>query len=202
MSKNHFIYGRGSCGKEVKTFLKDNNDQINYQFVDDKGSKSISLKKFIKIKNKNKFLTIALMDPKVRKNIYSKVVGKTLFFNVIHKSSLIFSKLGKGSIIYPFVTISNNTKIGNFFLANLYSFVGHDCKIGKFVTLGPHAKCCGNVEIKDNVILGANSTILQGIKKKITIGENSTIGAGSVVYDSVPPNCTLIGNPAKIVSRR
>ena len=169
MSEKHFIYGNGSLGKEVQTFLKDNNDKINYQFVDDKNFKSLSLKKFVRIKNKKKYLTIALMDPKVRKNIYSKVKGKTSFFNVIHKSSLIFSKLGKGSIIYPFVTIFNNTKIGDFFLANLYSFVGHDCKIGKFVTLGPHAKCCGNVEIKDNVILGANSTILQGIKKKFLL---------------------------------
>ena len=34
---------------------------------------------------------------------------------------------------------------------------------------------------------------------KIEIGKNSIIGAGSVVYDDVPENCTVMGNPAKIV---
>ena len=44
--------------------------------------------------------------------------------------------------------------------------------------------------------------IMELYSKKISIGENSIIGAGSVVYDDVPPNCTIIGNPAKIISRK
>jgi sugar O-acyltransferase (sialic acid O-acetyltransferase NeuD family) len=201
MESLFFIYGNGSCGREVATFLKNNKDKKNYNFVDDiKTNKSISLNKFLKIKKTNKSMVIALMDTKVREKIYKKSHKHTDFFNAIHNTSLIFTnKIGKGNIIYPFVTIFNDTKIGNFFLANLYSFVGHDCEIGNFVTFGPHVKCCGNVKIKDNVVLGAGSTILQGIKKKIVIGKNSIIGAGSVVYEDVPENCTVMGNPAKIV---
>lgn len=196
-----YIYGKGSLGKEVATFLKSKKENKIYNFVDDiKSNNSISLNKFAKIKNKKKLMIIAIMDPVIRKKIFKKSQRHADYFNAIHDTSLIFTKkIGKGNIIYPFVTISNNTKIGNFFLANLYSFVGHDCEIGNFVTLGPHAKCCGNVKINDNVTLGAGSTILQGIKKKIKIGKNSIIGAGSVVYDDVPENCTVMGNPAKIV---
>ena len=196
-----YIYGNGSCGKEVVTFLKSKKEKKIYNFVDDiKSKNSISLDKFAKIKNKKKLMIIAIMDPVIREKIFKKSRSYANYFNVIHNTSLIFTKkFGKGNIIYPFVTIFNNTKIGNFFLANLYSFVGHDCEIGNFVTFGPHAKCCGNVKIKDNVILGAGSTILQGIKKKIEIGKNSIIGAGSVVYEDVPENCTVMGNPAKIV---
>jgi len=35
----------------------------------------------------------------------------------------------------------------------------------------------------------------------ITIGDNVRVGAGSVVIKSVPPNCTVVGVPAKIVQR-
>ncbi len=49
------------------------------------------------------------------------------------------------------------------------------------------------VLIKKGASIGANATILPGI----IIGENAMIGAGSVVTKDVPPNATLMGNPAK-----
>ncbi len=49
--------------------------------------------------------------------------------------------------------------------------------------------------IGDNVSLGCNVTILGGIH----IGNNVTVGAGSVVVKDVPDNCIVAGNPAKII---
>ncbi|GAI16767.1 unnamed protein product [marine sediment metagenome] len=51
--------------------------------------------------------------------------------------------------------------------------------------------------IKKGVIIGNNATILP-----VTIGENSVIGAGSVVTKDVPDNTTVIGNPAKILKKK
>lgn len=51
------------------------------------------------------------------------------------------------------------------------------------------------VVIEENVFIGARAIILKGV----TIGHDSTIGAGAVVSKSVPPNCVVAGNPAKIV---
>ncbi len=48
--------------------------------------------------------------------------------------------------------------------------------------------------VKKGASIGSNATILCGI----TIGENSLIGAGSVVTKNVPPNTVVAGNPAKI----
>jgi acetyltransferase-like isoleucine patch superfamily enzyme len=54
------------------------------------------------------------------------------------------------------------------------------------------------VIIKDNVFIGANCLILKGI----TIGQNSTIGAGSVVITSIPDNTIAAGNPCKVIIRK
>lgn len=51
------------------------------------------------------------------------------------------------------------------------------------------------VIIENNVFIGAHSIILKGVK----IGENSIIGAGSVVTKSVPKNQIWAGNPAKFI---
>ena len=51
--------------------------------------------------------------------------------------------------------------------------------------------------VNDKVSIGTSSTILGGIQ----IGENSIIGAGSVVISDVPPNVIVAGNPAKILRR-
>ncbi|WP_373455965.1 sugar O-acetyltransferase [Vibrio vulnificus] len=51
------------------------------------------------------------------------------------------------------------------------------------------------VHIKDNVWIGANSVVLPGI----TIGENSVIGAGSVVTKDIPANVVAVGNPCRVL---
>ncbi len=51
------------------------------------------------------------------------------------------------------------------------------------------------VKIKRGAWIGANSIILSGV----TVGENSVVGAGSVVTKSIPEKCVAAGNPAKII---
>lgn len=53
------------------------------------------------------------------------------------------------------------------------------------------------VSIHNNVWLGANVTILKGV----TIGENSVISAGSVVYSSIPSNVIAMGNPCRVIQK-
>src|SRR5262249_13104412 len=48
--------------------------------------------------------------------------------------------------------------------------------------------------VKKGASIGSGSTILS----KVTIGENSIIGAGSVVTKDVPANCIAYGNPARV----
>ena len=51
------------------------------------------------------------------------------------------------------------------------------------------------VHIGENVWIGANAVVLPGI----TIGDNSVIGAGSVVTKDIPPNVVAVGNPCRVL---
>ena len=51
------------------------------------------------------------------------------------------------------------------------------------------------IKVGSNVWFGGNVTVLSGV----TIGDNSVVGAGSVVTKDVPANVIVAGNPAKII---
>lgn len=51
------------------------------------------------------------------------------------------------------------------------------------------------VKIEDGAWIGGGAIILPGV----TIGRNSTIGAGSVVTRSIPANCVAVGNPCRVI---
>jgi len=53
------------------------------------------------------------------------------------------------------------------------------------------------VAVGNNVWIGGAVTILPGV----TIGDNVTIGAGSVVVRDIPSNCVAVGNPCKVVRK-
>ncbi len=79
--------------------------------------------------------------------------------------------------------------------------INEKSKIGKNVTIR-HNTTIGNSRsggkcpiIEDNVNIGANCVIIGDIQ----IGKNSIVGAGSVVINSIPPNCIAVGNPARVV---
>jgi serine O-acetyltransferase len=79
------------------------------------------------------------------------------------------------------------------------AIVGSDVTIYQGVTLGGTGKGHGkrHPTICDRVFIGNNANILGDI----SVGENSRVGAGSVVLDDVPPNSTVVGVPAHIVYR-
>ena len=53
------------------------------------------------------------------------------------------------------------------------------------------------IKVGDNVWIGGNSSICQGVK----IGSNSTIGAGSLVLNNIPNNVLAYGNPCKVIKK-
>ena len=73
--------------------------------------------------------------------------------------------------------------------------VGDDCMIMQQVTLGIVGTADDGPGIGNNVYIGAGAKLLG----PITIGDGARIGANAVVLDDVPPGCTAVGVPARIV---
>ena len=98
-----------------------------------------------------------------------------------------------GAVLSPFSTITSNVKIGSYFHANIYSYVGHDCVIGDYVTFAPSVKCNGNIVIEDYVYIGTGAVLKQGRSGyPLTIGRGAVVGIGAVVTKDVPPGVTVI----------
>jgi serine O-acetyltransferase len=79
------------------------------------------------------------------------------------------------------------------------TIVGSDVTLYQGVTLGGTGKGHGkrHPTVCDGVFIGNNANVLGNI----TVGENSRVGAGSVVLADVPPNSTVVGVPAHIIYR-
>lgn len=105
------------------------------------------------------------------------------------------------------IEIHPGAKIGNGFFIDHGSgviigettIIGNNVTLYQGVTLGGTGKETGkrHPTLEDNVMVSAGAKILGSF----TIGANSKIGAGSVVLEEVPPNCTVVGVPGRIVKR-
>lgn len=77
------------------------------------------------------------------------------------------------------------------------AIIGDNCTLYQGVTLGGTGKDTGkrHPTLGNNVMVGSGAKILG----PFTIGDNSKIGAGSVVLKEVPPNSTVVGVPGRVV---
>lgn len=106
-----------------------------------------------------------------------------------------------GIEIHPGAKIGENFFIdhGNGVIIGETAVIGNNVTLYQGVTLGGTGKEHGkrHPTIGDNVMISAGAKIIGSFQ----IGENSKIGAGSVVIEEVPPNCTVVGVPGRIVRR-
>ena len=106
-----------------------------------------------------------------------------------------------GIEIHPGATIGRGLFIdhGSGVIIGETTIIGDNVTLYQGVTLGGTGKERGkrHPTLEDNVMVSAGAKILGSF----TIGENSKIGAGSVVLKEVPPNCTVVGVPGRIVKR-
>ncbi len=103
--------------------------------------------------------------------------------------------------IHPAATIGHRVFIdhGVGVVIGETAIIGNDVIIYQQVTLGGVSTSKGkrHPTLENNVVIGAGAKILGNI----TIGENSKVGANSVVVKNVPPESTAIGIPARVLKR-
>ena len=111
------------------------------------------------------------------------------------------SRHATGIEIHPGATIGKGFFIdhGDGVVIGETTVIGNNVTLYQGVTLGGTGKDVGkrHPTIGDNVVIGAGAKVLG----PFTVGCGSKIGASAVVLKAVPPNCTVVGNPGRIVRR-
>lgn len=209
------IYGASGFGKEVMPVVRQQYhylSQENFVFIDD-GYEGADLNsypvltydEFLQKKADSKGVVIAIANSAVREKLVIKLNSDNIQHLDISANNVVQLdnvELGEGSLLCPFVCLTSNIKIGKFFHANIYSYVAHDCIIGDFVTFAPSVKCNGNIHIEDHVYIGTGAVIKQGTPDKpLVIGKGAVIGMGAVITKSVPAGVTVVGNPARPLTK-
>lgn len=135
-------------------------------------------------------------------------------YNFLHAEA----RIEPGALIRDMVTIEKNAVImmgavinigavvGEGSMVDMNAVIGARGMLGKNVHLGACSVVAGVLEppsatpviIEDDVLIGANSVILEGVR----VGKGSVVAAGSVVTKDVPPGVVVAGSPARIIKNK
>ncbi len=162
-----------------------------------------NIKGINKLLNKNTFGIIGIGSNFLRKKVAEKVNKIYKNFNwttIISKNSTINRnvRIGKGSLIVSGSVINTGTKIGEHCLINTSSSIDHDNIFENYSSTGPNVTTGGNVELGQCSHLGIGSTV----KNQTSIGDNTIIGAQSMVLKNCNKNSVYYGIPAKKIRDR
>ena len=218
MTKLYAVYGASGCGRSLmpvaRQQLARESDASEIVFIDDalesvaevNAHRAMNYLAFLNETASEKYVQIAIANSHVREKIAQRLkMDGIQLWSIIADNVVLMDQLelDEGSALSPFVTIGSNVRIGKCFQANLYSYVEHDCVVGDFVTFAPGVKCNGNIHIQDHAYIGAGAMIKQGIPDQpLIIGAGAVVGMGAVVTKSVPAGATVVGNPARIVTKK
>jgi serine O-acetyltransferase len=136
--------------------------------------------------------------------IWSHRIAHALFKRKFYFLARVVSQISR---FFTGIEIHPGAKIGRRFFIDhgMGVVIGETCEIGdnvtvfQGVTLGGTGKEKGkrHPTIQDNALIATGAKVLGSI----TIGENSKVGAGSVVLHEVPPNSTVVGIPGRVKIR-
>lgn len=206
------IYGVGGFGREVMPLARaqwaSRGVPHELVFVDDQppapwvnGHRVLSYAEWLAQPAQQRWISIAIANSRVRERLAQRCEADGVQFFEVRAANVVQLddvQLGEGAILCPFVTLTSNIRIGRHFHANMYSYVTHDCVIGHYVTFAPGVKCNGNVVIEDHAYIGTGAVLHPGKPgEPLVIGRGAVVSMGAVVFKSVPPGATVVGNPAR-----
>lgn len=141
---------------------------------------------------------VAIGNASLRKKITQTYEQKGFTAATLIHPDVRFAKgceIGVGSMICAGAIFTVNIHIGRHCIVNLNSTIGHDSRIGDYVTISPGTQISGGVIIEDEVEIGTGASILQNIK----LGKGLKLGAGAVATKDLEGGNTYVGVPARLI---
>lgn len=213
--KDIAIYGAGGLGREIACIIKEINRKSQTWnlagFFDDSIPAGRRIDYGVLLGGidalngwKGELSVIfGIASPAAVSSLAGKITKEDISFPNIISPDVTFLdcesiRMGKGNYISSRTVIGCNVSIGNFNSIGVCSTLGHDCTLGDFNVLMPSVQVCGNVEVGQRCFLGINSVVLQ--QKKM--GNNVTLGAGSILMANADDDRTYFGNPARPIMKK
>jgi len=143
---------------------------------------------------------IAIGNNQTRLKLHHEIVetgGRVV--SVIHPSAVVSPSviLEKGSVVMAQAVINARTTIGAACIINTGATVDHDCRLEPAVHISPGAHLAGGVSVGEQTWIGIGASVVNNV----SIGASVIIGAGAAVLDNVPAHQTVVGIPAREISR-
>ncbi len=115
-------------------------------------------------------------------------------------------KIGKHAIIMMGSILNIGTEVGEGSMVDMNAVLGARVLVGKNCHVGAGSVLAGVLEppnaspviIEDNVMIGANAVILEGVR----VGEGAVVAAGAIVTKDVPARSVVAGSPAKVIKMK
>ncbi len=151
----------------------------------------------LKKTNSYDYAVVAIGNNLVRNTLCLKLISEGYKTPVlIHPSAVVsrYAKISAGSVVFSNAVVNAFAQVGGNCIINTGAVIEHDCVIGKSVHISPNVALAGGTKIGDFAWLGLGSVT----KQLIEIGENTIIGANSTVISNIPSNVIAVGSPAVI----
>ena len=203
------IVGASGFGREVACLVEDINAiQPKWNLlglVDDnlkndtiEGFNILGTVKDIYLMEPRPMIVVAIADPPTKKRLAESFKADGFkFATLIHPTVSIGKKvtIGEGTIICRNTLFTTNIDIGEHCIINVNCSFGHDTKVEDYVSIMSHTAIAGDVLVGSGCYFGLHCTVIN----KISLGEWSKYGAGTVVVRNMPTKIVAVGSPAKII---
>ncbi len=146
---------------------------------------------------------VAIGDNWARSRVAAEIlrVAPTFtFVNAIHAAAEVSRRaaIGNGNVFLAGSVVNAGCRVIDGCLISTLASLDHDGVMESYSSLGPGAATGGNVKLGGHTAVALGANVIHGV----SIGEQTVIGAGSLVLRNVPGYVVAYGVPARIIRTR